>query len=410
MAKEMLSNETISLIHLNLIQGVGLKTVQVLRDAFGSTEKALQATPDELRKTDQLSPAVCDLLIHKPALYPIERELELIHKYGCQVVTLYDAAYPPHLKEIDTPPFVLYVRGELTPEDALSVSLVGSRNAKDYGHKVSYRLSYQLAQRGLTVVSGFAKGIDTSAHRGALEADGRTIAVMGNGLSVIYPATNSDLAEKIEASGALVSEFPMAARPKPRNFPRRNRIISGLTLGTVVVEASNRSGALITARLAGEQGREVFAVPGEIFSELSTGTHKLINDGAKLINTVDDLLNELPPHVLSQIQHQVPPSLSPDTEAESTQVSPAPVEKNDTKPVSLQSSPEAQKSVPTPPPPDLTPDEKAIFDAIEVPSSHIDTIVRTTQLPINQVSSVLLMLELKGVVQQLPGKQFTKNI
>ena len=395
----MLSHETISLIHLNLIQGVGLKTVQVLRDVFGSIERALQATPDELRKTGQLSPAVRDLLIHKPVLYPIERELELIHKYGCKVITLYDPMYPPHLKEIETPPFVLYVKGELIPGDALSVSVVGSRNAKDYGRKVSYRLSYQIAQRGLTVVSGFAKGIDTAAHRGAVEAGGRTIAVMGNGLSLIYPAANKDLAEKIEVSGALVSEFPMAARPKPRNFPRRNRIISGLTLGTVIVEASNRSGALITARLAAEQNREVFAVPGEIFSELSAGTHRLINDGAKLINTVDDLLNELPPRVLTQIQPQASPSPVPDTEVVPVQAST--VEKNDTKPALSQ---------PTPPLPDLTPDEKTIFNAIEVPSSHIDTIVRTTQLPIGQVSSVLLMLELKGIVQQLPGKQFTKTI
>ena len=403
----MLSNETISLIHLNLIQGVGLKTVQVLRDVFGSTERALQATPDELRKTDQLSPAVCDLLIHKPVLYPVERELELIHRYGCQVITLYDPAYPPHLQEIDTPPFVLYVKGHLTPEDALSVSLVGSRNARDYGRKASYRLSYQIAQRGLTVVSGFARGIDTAAHRGALEAGGRTIAVMGNGLSLIYPAANKDLAEKIEVSGALISEFPMAARPKPRNFPRRNRIISGLTLGTVIVEASNRSGALITARLAAEQNREVFAVPGEIFSELSAGTHRLINDGAKLINTVDDLLNELPPHVLNQIQSQASPSPVPDMEAVPAQ--PSSVEKNDTELGPSRSSPDAQQSVSTPPPPDLTPDETTIFEAIEVPSSHIDTIVRTTQLPIGQVSSVLLMLELKGIVQQLPGKRFAKT-
>ena len=400
----MLSNETISLIHLNLIQGVGLKTVQILRDVFGSAERALQATPDELKKNNQLSPTVCDLLTHKPVLYPIERELELINKYGCQVITLYDDAYPAHLKQIDTPPLVLYVKGELMPEDALSLSFVGSRNAKDYGRKVSYRLSYQLAQRGLTVVSGFAKGIDTSAHRGALEAGGRTIAVMGNGLSLIYPATNKDLAEKITESGALISEFPMDAKPKPRNFPRRNRIISGLTLGTVVVEASNRSGALITARLAGEQGREVFAVPGEIFSELSTGTHKLINNGAKLINTVDDLLNELPPYVLSQVQSEASPV--PDMETEPTQE--ASVEKRTAEPISPQPSVETQQPVPTPPPPDLTPDEKTIFDAIEVPSSHIDTIVRTTQLPISQVSSVLLMLELKGVVQQLPGKQFAK--
>ena len=391
----MLSNETISLIHLNMIQGVGLKTVQLLRDVFGSAARALQATPAELEKIDKLPSAMRNRLQRKPIQYPIERELELIHEYGCQIVTLYDAAYPECLKEIDTPPLVLYIRGELTPEDSLSLSIVGSRDAKDYGRKVSYRLSYQLAQRGLTIVSGLAKGIDTSAHRGALESGGRTIAVMGSGLSFIYPTVNSDLAEKITESGALISEFPMKVQPKPKNFPRRNRIISGLTLGTVVVEASNRSGALITARLAGEQGREVFAVPGEIFSALSTGTHKLINSGAKLINTVDDLLNELPPYVLNQIQPQASTSPRAVPEQES--------------PVNPQPSAEVPQPVPTSPPPDLTPDERTVFDAIEAPSSHIDTIVRTTQLSISQISSALLMLELKGIVQQLPGKQFTKS-
>ena len=402
----MLSNETISLIHLNMIQGIGLKTVQRLRDVFGSAERALQATPDALEKVDQLSPAMCDLLKRKPIQYPIERELELINQYGCQVVTLYDDSYPHWLKEIDTPPLVLYIRGELTPEDSLSISIVGARDAKDYGRKVSYRLSYQLAQRGLTVVSGLAKGIDTSAHRGALEAGGRTIAVMGSGLSLIYPATNSDLAKKIRESGALISEFPMKVKPKAKNFPRRNRIISGLTLGTVVVEASNRSGALITARLASEQGREVFAVPGEIFSELSTGTHKLINDGAKLINTVDDLLNELPPYALNRIQSDGPTSQMPGVETEPSREQPN--EKSDLKPAAAQSPAKAQQPIQSAPPPGLTPDERAVFDAIEIPSSHIDTIIRTTQLPISQVSSVLLMLELKGIVQQLPGKQFAK--
>ena len=402
----MLSNETISLIHFNLIQGIGLKTVQVLRDVFGSTERALRATADELRKIDGLSPAICDLLIRKPVLYPVERELELINEYGCQVLTLYDDAYPPLLKGIDSPPLVLYIKGELIPEDSLSISLVGSRKAKDYGRKVSYRLSYQLAQSGLTIVSGFAKGVDTSAHRGALEAGGRTIAVMGNGLSVIYPAANRDLVKKIEASGALISEFPIAVKPKPNNFPRRNRIISGLTLGTVVVEASNRSGALITARLAAEQGREVFAVPGEIFSELSAGTHRLINNGAKLINTVDDLFNELPRHALNQLLSSTPTSLVPDIENESS-AEPS-VEKDSSKLAATQPPAEVQQPVPSIPPSDLTPDEKVVFDAIEVPSSHIDTIVRATQLPISQVSSVLLMLELKGIIQQFPGKQFTK--
>ena len=403
----MLSNETISLIHLNMIQGVGLKTVQLLRDVFGSAARALQATPDELEKIDRLSPAMQDLLKRKPIQYPIERELELIREYDCQVVTLYDDAYPEYLKEIDTPPLVLYIRGELTPKDSLSLSIVGSRDAKDYGRKVSYRLSYQLAQRGLTIVSGLARGIDTSAHRGALEAGGRTIAVMGSGLSFIYPAANNDLAEKITDSGALISEFPMDVKPKPKNFPRRNRIISGLTLGTVVVEASNRSGALITARLAGEQGREVFAVPGEIFSELSTGTHKLINSGAKLINTVDDLLNELPPYALNRLQSDEQTSQIPDAETESSQEQTT--QKSDPKPAAAKSPAKVQHPIQSAPPPGLTPDERTVFDAIEAPASHIDTIVRTTQLPISQVSSVLLMLELKGIVQQLPGKQFAKS-
>ncbi len=400
----MLSNETISLIHLNMVQGVGLKTVQILRDVFGSAERALQATSDELSEIKGLTPAMRDLLQRKPVQYPIERELELIQEYGCQVLTLYDTAYPALLKEIDTPPIVIYIRGELTSEDSLSLALVGSRDAKDYGRKASYRLSYQLAQRGLTIISGLAKGIDTSAHRGALESGGRTVAVMGSGLSFIYPAANTDLAEKITESGALISEFPMETKPKPKNFPRRNRIISGLTLGTVVVEASNRSGALITARLAGEQGREVFAVPGEIFSELSTGTHKLINNGAKLVNTVDDLLNELPRHAVNQIQSAASASPMPDVEIESSPEIPV-VEKRAT----AQPSVEAEQPPQITPPPDLTPDERTVFDAIEDPASHIDTIVRTTKLPIGQVSSVLLMLELKGVVQQLPGKQFAKS-
>ena len=406
----MLSQETTNLLHLSLIQGIGTKTVQFLIKILGSAEKILNASSQELRKIEELSPASRERLVQKRLGSPLERELELIQEFGCQIVTLYDAAYPPLLKEIDTPPLLLYVRGELKPEDALSVALVGSRQAKDYGRRVSYQLSYQLAKRGLTVISGFAKGIDTCAHRGALEAGGRTIAVMGNGLSLIYPAGNSELVEKVLESGALISEFPMGMKPRAENFPRRNRIISGLTLGTVVVEASNRSGALITARLASEQGREVFAVPGEIFSELSTGTHKLIDNGAKLISTVDDLLEALPRHALHQISVLTP-----------TQESDRNIEIPETPPVmkgefeqprsntSKATATEKKETAPVIPPPDLTTDEKTVFDAIEVPSSHIDTIVRTTQLPISQVSSVLLMLELKGAIQQLPGKQFTKT-
>ncbi|MCY4403358.1 MAG: DNA-processing protein DprA [Candidatus Poribacteria bacterium] len=403
----MLSQQTKNLLHLSLIQGIGFKTVQFLIKIFGSAEKVLNATPQELEKIDELSNTARESLIHKKLGCSLERELELIQEYECQIITYYDAAYPSLLKEIDTPPLLLYVRGELKPEDGLSIAIVGSREAKDYGRRVSYQLAHQLVNSGLTVISGFAKGIDTCAHRGALEAGGRTIAVMGNGLSLIYPASNRELVEKVIESGALVSEFPMGMKPRSENFPRRNRIISGLTLGTVVVEASNRSGALITARLATEQGREVFAVPGEIFSELSTGTHRLIDNGAKLISTVDDLLEALPQHTIRQINASKPVSerqikvdftqSSEDTKTELIPINKT-IEKTPTQTAHMV------------PPQDLTDDETTVFNAIEIPSSHIDNIIRTTQLPISKVSSVLLMLELKGAIQQLPGKLFSKTI
>lgn len=397
----MLSQESKHILHLSLIQGIGPKTAQFLINNLGSAEKVLNATPSELKKIDGLSSNVQNSLVQKKLGCTLERELELIQEFGCQIITFYDAAYPPLLKEIDTPPLLLYVRGELKPEDAFSIAIVGSRNAKDYGRRVSYQLAHQLVNRGMTVVSGFAMGIDTCAHRGALEAGGRTIAALGNGLSLIYPAGNKELVDKVIESGALISEFPMGMKPMAENFPRRNRIISGLSIGTVVVEASNRSGALITARIASEQGREVFAVPGEIFSELSTGTHNLIDKGAKLISTVDDLMEALPQHTIHQITTPKP-ATAQQKKSDITQTSDT--SKGDPKKISKSS-----EATPVVPPPDLTDDETSVFNAIEIPSSHIDTIVRTTQLPISQVSSVLLMLELKGVIHQLPGKLFAKT-
>ena len=398
----MFSNETKSLIHLNLIQGVGLKTLQRLLTLFGSAEEVLRATPAELEKRENLSPAIRELLIRKPVKIPLEKELELIEEYGCHVVTQSDAAYPPLLKEIADAPLMLYVKGELKTEDALSISFVGSRSARDYGRQVSRQFSYQLAQRGVTVVSGLAQGVDANAHRGALDAGGRTLAVMGNGLSLIYPASNAQLAADIAQAGALISEFPMGMQPMGKNFPRRNRIISGLTLGTIVVEASNRSGALITANHALEQGREVFAVPGTIYSELSTGTHKLIREGAMLVHSVEELLEALPqqarnmvsiPATATSLIGGVPPARDAAQEPERREARSVPTTEH--------VSPE-----PAAPPPELTDDEKTVFEAIEAPATHIDVIVRTTQLPIGKVSSVLLMLELKGIVQQLPGKFF----
>lgn len=407
----MLSKQTIDLIHLNLIQGIGQKTILFLMDKFGSAEKILNATSQELEGIGELSPNARNSLTQKNLGCPLEHELALIDEFGCHVITYYDDDYPLLLKQIDTPPLLLYVRGELKPEDAVSIALVGSRQAKDYGRRVSYQLSYQLAKRGLTITSGLAKGIDTCAHRGALDANGRTIAVMGNGLSIVYPAANSKLVERIIESGALISEFPMGMKPRAENFPIRNRIISGLTFGTVVVEASNRSGALITARLASEQGREVFAVPGQIFSELSTGTHRLIDDGAKLINTVEDLLEALPQHYRNQITTQTAVTGS---DADTIIQQPRPDNKRTprhTEPTTADINTSADKKVAANIPiPDLTPDEKVVFNAIEIPTSHIDSIVRSTELPINQVSSVLLMLELKGIIEQLPGKMFSKVV
>ena len=391
----MLSADTKSLIHLNLIPGIGNHTIRRLLAAFGSAEKSIAATSAELAQIDGLTPDVRQQLIDGRSRAPLAQELELIDQHQCHIVTINDDTYPPLLKQIDDPPILLYITGDFPLQHTPSIAIVGSRSPTEYGKTTSQQLSYQLAERGITVVSGFARGIDTCVHRGALEAGGRTVAVFGCGLSIIYPETNRGLAAEIIESGALVSEFPMTMPPRGKNFPRRNRVISGLTLGTLVVEASERSGSLITARHAAEQGREVFAVPGQIFSGRSRGTHSLINQGATLINSVDDLLDALPQNytqILGGESLEPPAAKQPDKIAR-----PQSVEK---------------RSTPTPQPKanlNLTPDEQTVLAAMDAASVHIDEITRVTQLPIGKVSSLLVMLELKGIVQQLPGKQFVKK-
>lgn len=289
----MLSDETKSLIHLNLMQGVGSKTIQLLVEAFGSAEAALQATSEtQQSKLWEFGSAAPAGLIHKLLYYPLQRELELIERHGCGIITLYDETYPPLLKEINNPPILLYVKGELHAADNKSIALVGSRQSTAEGRRLSHKLSYALAKHGITVVSGLARGIDESAHRGALEAGGRTLAVIGRGLGDIYPQENRKLAAQIVKSGALLSEFPMAMEVRRQNFPQRNRIISGLTRGTVIGEAPNGSGALITARHAREQERDVFALPGMPLSGgIGRGTQTLINSGqATFVNEAEDLL------------------------------------------------------------------------------------------------------------------------
>ena len=400
----MLSAETKSLIHLNLIPGIGNHTIRRLLAAFGSAEKSLAATSEELAQIDGLTPDVRQQLIDGRSRAPLAQELELIEQHQCHIVTLNDEFYPPLLKQISDPPVLLYITGQLPIVDTLSVAIVGSRSPTEYGKTISQQLSHQLAARGITVVSGFARGIDTCAHRGALEAGGRTVAVFGCGLSIMYPETNQALAAEMIKSGALVSEFPMTMPPRGANFPRRNRVISGLTLGTLVVEASDRSGSLITARHAAEQGREVFAVPGQIFSNVSRGTHSLINQGATLINSVDDIFDALPQDY-TRILRQEPATRQPtpgrDRGSKRSEQAAHPQSTEAKSTPTSQSNTQAELN--------LTPDEQAVLSTMDASSVHIDQIARDTQLPIGKVSSLLVMLELKGIVQQLPGKQFVKK-
>ena len=393
----MLSNETKSLIHLSMIPGIGIQTIRALLQAFSSAQKALEATAQELAEVDGLGPQFSRKLTEGRAKVPIDREIELIRTHDCRVITIHDEAYPALLKQIEGHPLLLYIKGELPPENALGIAVVGPRSPTEYGKTIGYQFSHQLATHGVTIVSGLARGIDTCAHRGALEASGRTVAVLGNGLASVYPEENRNLVDEIVKEGALISEFPMTMRPARVNFPRRNRVMSGLTAGTLVVEASEQSGALITARYAAEQGREVFAVPGQIFSKLSRGPHRLIDQGAHLVHTIDDILDAIPRHYQESVSR--PPPSAPSEERQSL-----PTRKG----ADDIGRPNEPQPAPTPQL-QLSTDEQTVLDAVGVPHSHIDEIARTTQLPINKVSGILVMLELKGAVQQLPGKQFAKK-
>ena len=404
------SEETKSLVHLSIISGVGYQTIERLLAAFGSAKRALDATLEELARVEGLSLNASERLIRGKSRVSVDRELELVEAHNCHLVAINDSAYPNLLKEIVDPPPLLYVRGKLGEPDAPSITIVGTRSPTNYGKTISRQLSQQLAENGVTVVSGFARGIDTCAHQGALQANGRTIAVLGNGLSQIYPDENRDLADEIVESGALISEFPMSVPPFPKNFPRRNRLVSGMSSGTVVVEASIRSGSLITARHAAEQGREVFAVPGQIFSKQSIGSHQLINQGAKLINAIDDIWEAFPDRRLIPTLASSPVQLPLDQ----NDLAGGPANSNLFAEVPAQDSSIGSVGTPAVKPstqsaPKLSADEQVVLEAIDLPCSHIDQIARTAALPMNKVSSTLVMLELKGIVQQMPGKQFARQ-
>jgi DNA processing protein len=356
-------------LSLRQVPGVGNVLYNRLIKKFQTPEKVFHASPEELKKIEGLRSQTIEAIVTFKDNDWAKKELDQIEKQGISFVTIQDERFPRNLKEIYDPPPFLYVKGELREDDNLSLAVVGSRNASPYGKEMTKRLSQTLTERGFTIVSGLARGIDTCAHKGALEGRGRTLAVLGSGIDLIYPWENKGLAEEITLHGAMVSEFPFGTQPEAINFPPRNRIISGLSLGTVIVEASFRSGSLITARMALEQGREVFAVPGNVDSPWSKGTNRLIKEGAKLIMDPNDIIEE----VLPQYK--------------------APVTSGQGKP------PEKMG---------LTPEGQKIFDLLDSNPLHIDHLIQHSGLRPNQVSSLLLELELKELVKQLPGKMFIK--
>ena len=296
-------------------------------------------------------------------------------------ITVDDAEYPKNLKTLHRPPQALYVNGSFKEEDDFAVAIVGSRRASRYGIEMGERLGYDLALRGVTVVSGMARGIDSAAHRGALKANGRTIAVMGSGHGHIYPPENKDLYRKIAESGAVISEFENDVSPLPQNFPIRNRIISGLTLGIVIVEAAKNSGALITADFALEQGREVFAVPGKISSLTSEGTHELIKDGAKLVQSAEDIMEELGLH-----------EIEPEADNKRDQRE----EK-----ISKKTARYVYNS--------LTDGERKVYKILSDEPVYIDDVMKESGVELSKISNVLLGLELKRLIKELPGKQFIRT-
>jgi DNA processing protein len=357
---------------LNKIPNLGPVTIKKLWEHFGNIRAVWQAKAEEIWEVEGLNRSAGKAFLEHRDQVDLEDELAMVEKEGITVVTLEDENYPKNLKQIYDPPPVLFVKGKFEFERK-AVAIVGTRKASHYGLEMSKKLAEGLASVGVVVVSGLALGIDTAAHEGALAANGKTIAVLGSGLDVIYPPQNRGLAEKIWKSGCLLSEFPLGTKSEKGNFPRRNRIISGLSLGVIVVEGQYDSGAMITAKLALEQGREVFAVPGNVQREQAKGPHWLIKQGAKLVETVEDVLEEL--------KFQLPTTL----------------------PSSISAS-QVLEVKPTPLP--LLPEEQKIVSLLSQEPKHLDAIAAESGLSVPQVSSLLMMLELKNIVRQLPGKFF----
>ncbi|MFA5362738.1 MAG: DNA-processing protein DprA [Candidatus Omnitrophota bacterium] len=362
-----------ALVSLNMCLDIGSVRLGKLLECFGKPENILKAPRDELTRVSGIGEKIAAgiLSIKKER---VDREFRLAEKLGLKMIPRGSPDYPRNLTYIPDSPIVLYVKGAIQEEDALAIGVVGSRRASFYGLANAEKISADLCGRGYTVVSGLARGIDTAAHTGALKSKGRTLAVIGSGFNHLYPEENAALAEAISRQGAVVSEFPIDTPPSRQNFPRRNRVISGLSLGVVVVEAARNSGALITANFALEQGREVFALPGKIDSANSFGTHDLIKQGAKLVTSIEDIIEEFQP-----------------------------VSRPENATVSSAETGSAGKVLP-----ELSEQEMAVFSLFSEEAIHLDEIAENSSVEISKIYSILLRLQRRSLIKELPGKQFVR--
>jgi DNA processing protein len=377
-ADELFSSEAesqdplVASLRLSLVPGVGPLTRQALLERFGSAEAVFAAAPSQLREVAGVGATLARKILAACEEVDAEQELQLCRERGVTIVADTDPAYPRLLQEVYSPPAFLFVHGQLKPEDALAVAIVGTRHATSYGRQQAERLAAGLARAGLTIVSGLARGIDAVAHRAALQAGGRTLAVLGSGVLNIYPPEHQGLAEEVRRQGALISENPPLCEPVAGAFPQRNRLISGLSLGVIVIEAAERSGALITARHAMEQGREVFAVPGRVDSRTSRGCHRLIRDGAKLVECVEDVLEEFGPLV---------------------EAAPRPDGTVMHHPAELQ----------------LNELELQVLNAIASDPTSIDRVVEACGLPVQRVLATISVLEMRSLIRRVSGNSVMRR-
>lgn len=378
---------------INMIPKVGPVRLRRLLEVFQEPQAILRASADRLAGVAGISPGIARGIVAWEDQVDLPAETARMAEAGVGVLTAESPLYPPHLRDIHDPPIVLYVWGELTVGDSRAVGVVGSRQASVYGTETAKKLSYQLALAGYTIFSGLARGIDTAAHQGAVAAKGRTVAVLGCGLSQIYPPENFALAERIaDGHGAVISEFPMAVTPDRTTFPMRNRIISGCSVGVLVVEAGLQSGALISAGQAADQGRTVFAVPGPIDRPHSQGSNRLIQQGAKLVMGAEDILEEL--NMLPGLRASGDEPRAARSR-KTTSSAPPPVE--------IPAPPIAAAAVAG-----LNPPERMVYDAIGLDETPVDEVIAKCGLPTSVVSTSLFTLELKKLIKQLPGKHFVR--